>query len=345
MFARASSPYTHGPASVSRTMLRVIYAVLPAAVAATWFFGWGVLINIILATLIALASEAAMLQLRKRPIAPALKDGSATLTAILLGMALPPLAPWWLVLVGVTMAIIFAKHMYGGLGYNPFNPAMVGYVVLLVSFPVEMTQWFAPVALLDSPPGLLASLSYVFSGEFPAAVAGLDSLTMATPLDSLKTDLSLNRTVSEAMAASPVFGILSGKGRDVVNGIILLGGAWMIYKQVIGWQVPLAMLGTLFLIASLFHIINPDIYAGPLFHLFSGGAMLGAFFIATDPVSGATSNRGRLLFGVGVGLFTYIIRTWGGYPDGVAFSVLLMNMAAPTIDYYTRPRVYGEERG
>ncbi len=337
-----SSPHVHGPANVSRVMLRVLYALIPAALAYIWYFGWGVLINILLAAIVALGSEAAVLLLRRRPVADTLLDGSALVTAVLLGIALPPLSPWWLVTVGTSFAIIFAKQLYGGLGFNPFNPAMVGYVLLLVSFPVQMTAWSAPMGLRSEDLGLLQALFHSLSGTLPHGM-GLDALTSATPLDAMKVQLGMAKTVGQ-ISAGPIFGVLGGKGWEVTNGLILLGGVWLIWKRIISWHVPVAMLGSLALIATLFHLINEQHYAGPLFHLFSGAAMLGAFFIATDPVSGATSPRGQLVFGAGVGLLVYLIRVFGGYPDGVAFGVLLMNMAAPTIDYYTQPRVYGHDR-
>lgn len=335
-----SSPYVHGPARVSRTMLQVVYALLPAILGYIWFFGWGVLVNLSLAVFFCLAGEAAVLAARRRPVLSALGDGSALVTALLLGIALPPLAPWWLVAVGSLFAIVLAKQLYGGLGYNPFNPAMVGYVALLISFPLEMTTWMPPMELRDEALSLAGTLRYSFAGALPEGL-GLDSLTMATPLDTLKTQLGLERVVDEIRSTSPVFGAVGGKGWEVLNGLFLLGGLFLLIRRVITWHVPVAALGSLFLIAGLFHLIDPEHYASPLFHLFSGGAMLGAFFIATDPVSGATSPRGQLIFGAGVGILEYVIRAFGGYPDGVAFSVLLMNMAAPTIDYYTKPRVFG----
>ena len=333
-----SSPHLHGPSSLNKVMLQVCLALLPALLAHTWLFGWGIVFNVVIATVVALGSEALVLKLRDRPVGPSLADGSALVTALLIAIALPPLAPWWLTTVGVAFAIIFAKQLYGGLGFNPFNPAMIGYVVLLISFPREMTAWLPPAELREAGVSFAMAASAVF-GSTP-----IDSLSGATPLDSLKTQLGLGMTMDEVMAGS-LFGQFGGRGWEIVNGMILLGGLWMLYRRVISWQVPVAMLGSLFIIAGLFHLIEPDAYADPLFHIFSGGAMLGAFFIATDPVSGATSDRGRLIFGAGVGLFTFIIRTWGGYPDGVAFSVLLMNMAAATTDNYTRPRVFGHREG
>jgi len=334
-----SSPHVHGPASVSSVMMQVSLALLPALGAYIWLFGWGVIFNIVIASVSALLSEALIVRLRGYPVAATLADGSALLTALLLALALPPLAPWWLIAVGTIFAIVFAKQLYGGLGYNPFNPAMVGYVVLIISFPLEMTTWGGPLGIREETLGLGATAAYVFNGVLPAQTL-IDSLTMATPLDTVKTSLGLEHTMGEILQTE-TFGLLGGRGWETVNAMVLIGGLWMLYRRIITWHVPVAMLGTLFLAAGLFHLANPEHYAGPLFHIASGGALLGAFFIATDPVSGATSNSGRLLFGAGVGLLTFIIRTWGGYP--VAFSVLLMNMAAPTIDYYTRPRVFGHK--
>ncbi len=340
----SSSPYAHNPQNVTGVMMTVVYALIPATLGAVWLFGPGVLFNIGIAAVVALGAEAAVLAWRGAPIRPALSDGSALVTALLLGLALPPLSPWWLTTVGILFAIVIAKQLYGGLGFNPFNPAMVGYVALLISFPVEMTTWLAPESLRSGELGYGAMLSYVFTGDFPAGIV-LDSITGATPLDAMKTQLRLGQTVSEIRSGSSIFAQFGGTGWQVVNGLFLLGGVWLLARRVITWHAPVGLLGTLFVLAGFFHFFDASHYPGPLFHIASGGALLGAFFIITDPTSGATSNKGRLLFGAGAGALIYFIRTFGGYPDAVAFSVLLMNMAAPTIDYYTQPRVYGHVRG
>jgi electron transport complex protein RnfD len=322
-------------------MLAVLAALVPGVLAYVWFFGWGVVINVVLAVVVAHATEAVMLSWRGRPLRPFLTDGSAAVTAVLLAVALPPLAPWWATAVGTAFAIAVAKHLYGGLGYNPFNPAMVGYVLLLVSFPRVMTLWPAGEAVSGHPLGLLDNLRIIFGGA-PADVS-LDAVSGATPLDYTKVKLGASLTLQE-IRASPIFGAVAGRGWEWVSAGYLLGGLWLLYRRVIPWQVPLGMLGSLCVLALVFFAIDPGRYPSPMFHLFAGGVMLGAFFIATDPVSGATTPRGRLLFAAGVGTLTYVIRTWGGYPDAVAFSVLLMNIAAPTIDHYTQPRVYGHDR-
>ncbi len=321
-------------------MFRVILALLPAAAAYAWLFGWGVIVNMLLAVAVALICEAAMLKLRGQRLLPAVGDGSAILTALLLAFALPPLAPWWLTTIGVAFAIVVAKHLYGGLGFNPFNPAMIGYVVLLVSFPRELTLWSLPAGMVEHTLDLAATLDYVFAARLPDGI-GIDALTAATPLDAMKTQLGLGQTTYEIMASRPVFGLVGGKGWIWINLLLLAGGVWMIWRRIINWHVPVALLGSLFAISSLFFLLDPEHSPSPLFHLFSGAAILGAFFIATDPVTAATSNTGRLWYGAGIGILIYVIRSWGGFPDGVAFAVLLMNMAAPTIDHYTRPRVYG----
>lgn len=320
-------------------MMTVVYALLPGIAVYAWLFGWGVVVNLALTVITAVVTEAVMLKLRRKPLAMFLGDGSVVVTALLLGLALPPLTPWWIPVLGTAFAVVFAKHIYGGLGYNPFNPAMVGYVMLLISFPRELTAWAAPAA--EHGLGLGQSLGVVFLGQLPGAMT-LDALTAATPLDYLKTQLGLDHRVGEIIAEAPErFGVLAGQSWEWINLAFLAGGLWLIYRRIISWHVPVGVLGGLAAMSLIFFIIDPDTYASPVFHVFSGGAILGAFFIATDPVSGATTVRGRLLFGVGVGVLTFIIRNWGGYPDAIAFAVLLMNMAAPTIDYYTQPRVFG----
>jgi electron transport complex protein RnfD len=323
-------------------MFQVIYALVPALVAYAWYFGYGILINITLTVTIAVATETLMLMARGQPLNPFLTDGSAVVTAVLLAFCLPPLTPWWLPAIGTAFALIFAKHLYGGLGYNPFNPAMIGYVLLLISFPREMTTWLPAQELTAQSLDLKESLKLVFAGATTQGI-GVDAFSGATPLDYAKTQLGLGQSMEEIRTQS-LFGRLGGQGWEWLSMWFFLGGIWLLYRRVISWHIPLAMLGSLLAMALLFQWIGPASYPSALLHLVSGGTMLGAFFIATDPVTAAATPRGRLLYGAGIGCLTYIIRTWGGYPDGVAFAVLLMNMAVPTIDYYTQPRVFGQNR-
>lgn len=340
----ASSPHTHGATSTARIMQLVVLALLPGLFASLWFFGWGVLINIVLAALTAIACEAGIMALRKRPVMFYLRDYSAMVTAMLLALALPPLAPWWIPVVGTVFAIALAKHLYGGLGFNPFNPAMVGYVVLLVSCPVEMTRWPAPLPLYPNGeqfPGLWSSLQIVL-GMSPLAV---DGLTAATPLEVLKHNTGL--LVDQLYDTESVFthGKWAGAGWEFINLGFLAGGIFLLARRVFTWHAPIAMLVTLAALALVFYDGGSSSSRGsPLFHLLSGATMLGAFFIVTDPVTSAVSVRGRLVYGALIGALVFVIRSWGSYPDAIAFAVLLANFAAPFIDYFTQPRTYGHTR-
>ncbi len=332
-----SSPFTPSAASTRRLMLNVMIALVPGSIAYVWYFGVGLLVNILFATAFALLFEALVLWLRRRPIKPYLTDYSAIVTAWLFALCLPMHSPWWLIATGIGFAMIAGKHLYGGLGFNPFNPAMVGYVVLLISFPREMTTWFMPMQISGDSLSPAEALSYTLG---LVDTTQWDALTSATPLDQYKTSLGLNLMVSE-IRQSPLFGDFAGVGWEWISNWWFLGGLYLLFTRTIRWHIPVAMIAGLLLPATLFYLINPDSVASPGFHLFSGGLMLGAFFIATDPVSSATTNSGRLLYGFFIGLLVYIIRSWGGFPDGVAFAVLLANMAVPLIDYYTQPRVFG----
>lgn len=329
--------------SVTRVMLLVLACLLPGVLAYAWQFGWGIVINLVWASVLALALEALALRLRGYPMKPFLSDGSAIVTAWLLALSLPPLAPWWLLLVGMIFAIGVAKHLYGGLGQNIFNPAMVGFAVLIISFPVQMTQWSAPLALAAHSLSFGESLSFVFGGTLPAGVA-LDAVVSATPLDIVRTGLLQQHTLDEIHSASQVFGSVGGVGSEWVAAAYLLGGIALWALRIVPWQVPVAFLAGIWLTAGFLHWADAGRYAAPWFQLAAPSAMLGAFFIATDPVSGATTPRGRIIFGLGAGFLTVIIRVFGGYPDGVAFAILLMNLCVPLIDAYTQPPVFGETK-
>jgi electron transport complex protein RnfD len=334
-------------------MVTVLLALIPGVVAYVWFFGWGVVINVAIAVATAVIAEAGMLKLRRQPIRQYLTDSSAIVTGALLALAIPPTAMWWITVTGTLFAIVVAKQLYGGIGYNTFNPAMVGYVMLLVSFPREMTAWLPIASFSQHPLTFTESLSWIFTGHLPPGFT-IDALTEATPLDTVRTNLragstlpdiraqlGLDEETSRLLSVTPIFGAFGGKGWEWVNIGFLAGGLWLLYKRVIYWQISLGMLASLTVFSLLFYAWSPDHYASPLFHLFSGATMLGAFFIATDPVTAASSSTGRLIYGAGIGILMYIIRAWGGYPDSAAFAVLLMNMAVPLIDEYFKPRVLG----
>jgi electron transport complex protein RnfD len=337
-----SSPFITRPLSVDRIMRRVLYALLPGIALYVWYFGPAILMSIALAVAAAVATEAAMLKLRARPLRPFLSDYSAVLTGCLIALSIPPLAPWWLPVIGTAFAIAVAKHLYGGLGSNPFNPAMIGYAVLIISFPHEMTQWLSPQGMGHSVLTFGDQLRYVFSGALPAGMQ-LDALTMSTPLDTMKTQLHLGMSMSD-IRDLPIYGRLAGKGSEMVAAGFALGGIYLLIARIIPWQLPLAFLGTLFALSGIFNLVDPAHYAPPLFHWFSGAAMIGAFFILTDPITSPTTAKGRIVFGIGAGLLTFLIRAYGGFPDGVAFATILMNMCVPLIDVWTQPPVFGKKK-
>lgn len=304
-------------------MKRVLLATMPGLLAMFWLYGWGVPINLLLAGSCALVVEAGVQRLRGRSVS----DLSGLVTATLLALALPPYCPWWLCVAAVASALLLGKHLYGG-NQNPFNPAMVGYALMLIAFPQPMTHWPASHGM-----DLLAGLQQVFGVQGNAP----DAWAQATALDALRINKSL--TMDELFASHPAFGNVAGKGSEWVNLAFLAGGLWLLQQRVFSWHAPVGMLGSLFVISLLcWNGSGSDSHGSPLFHLLTGATMLGAFFIVTEPVSGAKSLRARLMFGVGVGLLVYLIRTWGGYPDGVAFAVLLMNLAVPALERLAAPR-------
>lgn len=336
-----SSPFIARPLAVNQIMLRVLLALLPGIALYVWYFGPAILLSITLASCTALATEALMLKLRGRPLKPFLTDNSALLTAWLLAMSVPSLAPWWLVVVGTAFAIAVAKQLYGGLGNNPFNPAMIGYAVLIISFPHEMTHWLSPHSLGTVHLSLAEQLNFIFRHTLPPGLT-LDAITMSTPLDTMKTQLHLGHSVGE-IRELPIYGRLAGQGSEMVAVGFVLGGLYLLFTRIISWHLPLTFLATLFAMAGIFHLVDPAHYVTPLFHWFSGAAMLGAFFILTDPISSPTTAKGKIIFAAGAGILTYLIRVFGGFPDGVAFATLLMNMCVPVIDAYTQPAIFGQK--
>ena len=350
-FFIASSPHHHQRRTTRTLMNWVLLALLPGIAAQLYFFGYGVILQILLAAVVALAAEALCLLARNRSIESGLQDNTALVTAVLLAVSIPPLAPWWVIVIGTLFAIVVVKHLFGGVGQNVFNPAMAGYVVLLISFPVQMTAWLPPMGLATNPPSLLDSV-YLFLFQYTASGfsveqvrlvdtgALLDAVVMATPLDHVKTALSQGLTLSESLEHQQFNGI-AGMGWQWVNAGYLLGGLLLLQQRIIQWHIPAALLAGLAVSAGLGSVFAPDYLPGMAFHLFSGGTMLAAFFIATDPVSAATSNKGKLLYAGLIGVLIYLIRSFGGYPDAVAFAVLLANLCVPVIDYYSRPQTYG----
>ncbi len=338
-----TSPFVARPMPLQEVMTKVAAALIPAVAVSVWAFGIGVLVQIAIAAVVALATEAVCLNLRGYAAKPFLRDGSALVTACLLALSVPPLAPWWLIVLGTFVAIGLAKHLYGGLGQNPFNPAMIGFAVLIVSFPAQMSRWAAPLALAQPDLDGLAQLALIFTGHLPQTLA-FDAVAAATPLDAVRTGLLQHLSLADIWR-EPVFSALGGVAQQWIALAYLLGGCYLLQQKIIQWRLPVAFLCGLLLTALIFWLIAPARFASPLFHLLSGGAMLGAFFIITDPVSAPTTPRGQLIFAGLAGLLVYMIRSFGGYPDGVAFAVIIMNIAGPFIDQYTQPAVFGRKKG
>jgi len=348
MLSLSSSPHHHNRRDIGQVMRLVCYATIPGILANVWFFGFGILIQVVLAIITALVTEGVIMELRKKKTERVLKDYSAVLAALLLAISIPPLAPWWVIVIGTFFSIAVVKQLYGGLGYNMFNPAMAGYVMLLISFPMQMTSWLPPLSIAEQSHSLWDAIHTIFTGFTSTGFSveqlkvGIDGTTMATPLDGVKTALLQGYTVTEAKSHI-MFDGNYGKGWLWVAMAYLLGGLFLIKTKVINWHIPGSMLASATLLSLFLFLLDGDQYASPLFHLFNGSLIIGAFFIATDPVSASTTNKGRLIFGAAIGLWVIIIRIWGGYPDAIAFAVLIMNMAVPLIDYYTQPRTYGHK--
>jgi electron transport complex protein RnfD len=317
-------------------MRQVVYALSPAIVVYVFLFGFGILVHLVVAIGAALLFEAFALRLRGLQAKRFLEDGSVVVLGVLLVLAIPPYAPWWITVVGVGFAVLIGKHAFGGIGQNVFNPAMVGYIFLLLCFPLTLSRW-PELGRLIGFPSPWDSVKLVFAGS----ASDLDGISGATALDHVKTQAALMRMLSE-MQADAAFGHIAGRGWEWVSAAYLVGGGWLLWRRVITWRLPLSYLAGLAAAALVGYVIDPELHRGAAFHLFAGGAMLAAFFVVTDPVSSATTPRGMLIFGVGAGLLTVIIRESGTYPDGVAFAVVIMNSFAPLIDRFTQPRLYGQ---
>jgi electron transport complex protein RnfD len=340
----AHSPHAHAPVSIAKVMGTVLLALTPATLFGFWLYGWPA-INLWAVSLIAaIVGEAVVVNMQGRAVRPVLMDGSGILTAWLLAVSLPPFAPWWIAVLGSLFAVIIGKQVFGGLGQNVFNPAMAARVMLLISFPLEMTSWVAPAPLGSAQaPGLLDSLRITFLSQ------PLDGMASASLLGHVKTEFTRGVGLDQALAGyyapfDALVGSRAGSMGETAAVLLLAGGLFLIARRIITWHAPVAMLLGVVVPALIFNSINPNHYAGPMYHLLSGGLMLGAFFIVTDPVTSPNTSTGQIIFGLGCGLMTWIIRTWGGYPEGVAFAVMLMNTLTPLIDQYVKPRIYGRDR-
>lgn len=333
-FETAPAPHRPPARGLRSVMLLVCAALLPGTLVQTALLGSGVIVQVLLCTVFALLVEAAMLRLRGQALSRFLTDGSALVTAWLFALCIPPLAPWWIAAAGMLAAIGLAKHAFGGLGRNLFNPAMVGYVLVLLCWPLELTRW--TTAAGEALPDVIDTLRAILTGVLPG---GWDAITGATSLTVEHELAARGLTLPEMQADARISDAGPGTGWSAIA--FALGGLLLCAMRVVDWRTPLSVIGGIVLLAMPLWILDGDLNASPLHHLLSGGLLLAAFFIASDPVSGAGTARGRWLFGFGFAALVLVFRAWGQHPDGIAFALLLMNGLAPLIDRHSAPRTFG----
>jgi len=316
------SPHIHSADSTQKIMYRVVYAMIPALIWSVFVFG----IDALRVTLIAVAACLAfefLIQKYLMKIKPTVTDGSALITGILIAFNVPSNLPWWIVVIGSLAAVGIGKLSFGGLGNNIFNPALVGRVFMLISFPAQMTSW--PVNTRS----------------------GIDAVTSATPLGIIKEGISNGTPVSELSKNLPstvemLFGEIGGSLGEISAVLLILGGIYLLFKKVITWHIPVSVIATVALVAAVFWLVNPEIYINPLYHVLTGGLMLGAIFMATDMVTSPMNPKGQIIYGVGIGIITILIRIYGAYPEGISFAILIMNALVPLLNRYIKPKRFGE---
>ena len=312
----APAPHVHGGDSVKKNMLNVIIALMPAYLAGIWYFGVGALLVscVAMASCVAFEWLISKFLLKKQP---QINDLSALLTGLLLGMNLPSSLPWWMVIIGSLVAIGIGKMSFGGLGNNLFNPALVGRVFLLISFPAAMTTWPVPDQL-------------TLLGD------NVDALTAATPLAYIKEGIFTTFTEMEMF-----LGNIGGSFGETCSAALILGLIYLLATRTISWHIPVSIIATVIIFTGIMHAVDPCTYASPLLHITSGGILLGSIFMATDYVTSPMTKAGQLIFGVGIGVITVVIRLFGSYPEGISFAILIMNAVVPLINRYIRPKRFG----
>lgn len=306
------SPHVHSSDSTQKIMYRVVFAMIPALVWSVFVFGLDALRVTFIAVAACIAVEY-LIQKYLMKVKPSISDGSALITGILLAFNVPSNLPWWIIVIGAVAAMGIGKLSFGGLGANIFNPALVGRVFLLISFPVQMTSW--PVN----------------------KQSGIDAVTAATPLSMLKEG-----QLSELPGLSDMaLGNIGGSIGEISAVLLILGGIYMLWKKVITWQIPVSIIVTVAVISGIFWLINPETYVNPVYHILTGGLMLGAIFMATDMVTSPMTGKGQLIYGFGIGLITISIRMFGAYPEGISFAILIMNAFVPLLNMYVKPKRFG----
>lgn len=316
------SPHVHSGDSIEKNMYGVLVALLPAFICSVLFFGMGALVVTLTSVIACLIFEYLIQKLLLKQ-QPTIFDGSALITGVLLAFNVPSNLPVWIIIIGALVAIGIGKMSFGGLGCNIFNPALVGRVFLLISFPVQMTTW--PVASgLNTP--------------------YLDAQTGATPLALMKEALKTGQSVSDVMASGAIgsyrdlfLGNMGGSLGEIAAIALLIGFVYMLFRKIITWHIPVTIFATVFVFAGILHLCNPEQFADPVFHLLTGGMMLGAIFMATDYVTSPMSNKGMVIYGIGIGVITIVIRVFGAYPEGMSFAILIMNAFTPLLNRYCKP--------
>ena len=317
------SPHIREELLTSKVMLSVVYALIPAIAVSIYYFGFYALRTYTLTILFTLIFEALFLKIRSKPVT--LNDNSALVTSLLLAMNLPPASPWWMIFIGSFVAIIIGKQLFGGLGQNPFNPVLVARVLLLIAWPARMNEWIEPKPLVSG--------------------SSLDAVSASTPLGEAKTEIITHgHIISEELVdlTGAFLGNIGGSLGEVSALAIVIGGLYLLYKRIISLHIPVTFIISFLIIVVPYWFFSPDKTIDPVVHLFAGGLMLGVFFMATDLVTTPISRAGQIIFGCGCGLITAVIRLFGGYPEGVSFAILIMNAFVPLIDYYFRPKSFGE---
>ena len=313
-FIISPSPHIHSGDSISKNMYGVLIALIPAFLVSLYFFGLGALIVTIISVASCVLCEF-LIQKYMLKREPTIWDGSAMLTGVLLAFNLPSNLPVWIIILGAIVAIGVGKMSFGGLGNNPFNPALVGRVFLLISFPVQMTSWPVPT---------------------PFNTVYLDAVTGATPLAMIKDKFGQIPSTVDLL-----LGNMAGSLGEVSAIALLIGLIYMLVRKIITWQIPISILTTVFIFTGILYLVNPETYASPIIHLLSGGLLLGAIFMATDYVTSPMTKRGMIIYGIGIGIITVVIRVFGAYPEGVSFAILIMNAFVPLINTYIKPKRFG----
>lgn len=318
------SPHVHDTDSVKKIMYRVVIALIPALIWSVMVFGWDAMRVTLIAVMACIGFEY-LIQRYIMKVKHSVTDGSALITGLLLAFNVPANLPWWIILIGALVAIGIGKMSFGGLGTNIFNPALVGRVFLLISFPVQMTSYPTP------------------------RMSDVDAVTSATPLGLLKEGLMNGQPLSEIVGTLPaasdlLIGNMGGSLGEISALMLIIGGLYMLLRKVITWHTPVAVLGSMFVMAGAFWLLNPEIYIGPVYHLLTGGAMLGAIFMATDMVSSPMTGKGQLIYGIGIGVITMSIRLFGAYPEGISFAILIMNAFTPLINNTVKPKRFGGKK-